>query len=136
MWVRVPLWPHMRQAKFCLRVCQVFFSRGFPVFAHLLIGPSHMSCNNLERDVKLNLKKKKTTNKQTKTRRHRSTKTEHYKISKWLYLSRLMGKQTICICENKGADQLRGNREADQRLCFRYADSTIPPLLNSKISSF
>ena len=23
------------------------------------------------------------------------------------------------ICENKDADQLRGNREADQRLCFR-----------------
>ena len=35
-------------------------------------------------------------------------------------MSRLMGKPTICICENKGADQLRGNREADQRLCFRY----------------
>ena len=51
-------------------------------------------------------------------------------------MSRLMGKPTICIGENKGADQLRGNREADQRLCFRYSDSTIPPLLNSKISSF
>ena len=47
-----------------------------------------------------------------------------------------MGKPTICIGENKDADQLRGNREADQRLCFRYSDSTIPPLLNSKISSF
>ena len=47
-----------------------------------------------------------------------------------------MGKPAICICENKDADQLRGNREADQRLCFRYSDSTIPPLLNSKISSF
>ena len=47
-----------------------------------------------------------------------------------------MGKPTICIGENKGADQLRGNREADQRLCFRYLDSTIPPLLKSKISSF
>ena len=44
-------------------------------------------------------------------------------------LSRLMGKQTICIGENKDADQLRGNREADQRLCFRYSDSTIPLLL-------
>ena len=33
-----------------------------------------------------------------------------------------MRKQTICICENNGADQLRGNREADQRLCFRYRD--------------
>ena len=47
-----------------------------------------------------------------------------------------MGKPTICIGENKDADQLRGNREADQRLCFRYSDSTIPPLLYSKISSF
>ena len=46
-----------------------------------------------------------------------------------------MGKPTICIGENKGADQLRGNREADQRLCFRYTDSTIPLLLESKISS-
>ena len=47
-----------------------------------------------------------------------------------------MGKPTICICENKDTDQLRGNREADQRLCFRYLDGTVPPLLNSKISSF
>ena len=53
-----------------------------------------------------------------------------------LYMSRLMGKLTICICENKDADQLRGNREADQRLCFRYSDSTIPLLLKSEISSF
>ena len=29
-----------------------------------------------------------------------------------------MGKPTICISENKDADQLRGNREADQRLFF------------------
>ena len=35
-------------------------------------------------------------------------------------------KPTFCICENKDADQLRGNREADQRLCCRYIDSTIP----------
>ena len=35
-------------------------------------------------------------------------------------LSRDLRKPTICICENKDADQLRGNREADQRLCFRY----------------
>ena len=47
-----------------------------------------------------------------------------------------MEKPTICIGENKGADQLRGNREADQRLCFRYSDSTIPLLLKSEISSF
>ena len=52
------------------------------------------------------------------------------------YMSRLVGKPTNCICKNKDADQLRGNREADQRLCFRYSDSTIPPLLESEISSF
>ena len=46
-----------------------------------------------------------------------------------------MKKQTIYICENKDADQLRGNREADQCLCFRYRDSTITLLSKSKISS-
>ena len=45
-----------------------------------------------------------------------------------------MGKPTICICENKDADQLRGNREAYQRLCFRYTDSTLP-LLKYEISN-
>ena len=39
-----------------------------------------------------------------------------------------MRKPAFCICENKDADQLRGNREADQRLCFRYTASTIPLL--------
>ena len=43
-------------------------------------------------------------------------------------------KTGFCMCENKDADQLRGNREADQRLCFSYTDSTIPLLLNSEIS--
>ena len=51
-------------------------------------------------------------------------------------MSRLVGKPTICIGENKGADQLRGNREADQRLCFRYTDSTIPLPSKSKIAVF
>ena len=50
-----------------------------------------------------------------------------YRLSQ--HMSHPMGKPTICICENKDADQLRGNREADQRLCFRYSDSTIPLLL-------
>ena len=50
-------------------------------------------------------------------------------------LSLVMRKPAFCICENKDADQLRGNREADQRLCFRYKDSTIPLLHKSKISS-
>ena len=39
-----------------------------------------------------------------------------------------MRKLSFCICENKDADQLCGNREADQRLCFRYTNSTIPLL--------
>ena len=34
-----------------------------------------------------------------------------------------MGKPTICIGKNKGADQL---------LCFRYTDSTIPLFLKFK----
>ena len=46
-----------------------------------------------------------------------------------------MRKPDFCICQNKDADQLRGNREADQRLCFRYTDSTIPLLPKSEISS-
>ena len=52
-------------------------------------------------------------------------------------MSHLMGKPTICISENKDqirSDQLCGNREADQRLCFRYSVSTIPILLKSEIS--
>ena len=46
-----------------------------------------------------------------------------------------MGKPTICIGENKDADQLRVNCEADQRLCFHYTDCIIPLLSKSKISS-
>ena len=42
-----------------------------------------------------------------------------------------MRKPAFCICENKDADQLRGNREADQRLCFRHIASTIPLLPKS-----
>ena len=50
-------------------------------------------------------------------------------------MSRVMRKPDFCICENKGADQLRGNREADQRLCFCYTASAIPLLAKSEISS-
>ena len=53
----------------------------------------------------------------------------------FLELSHLMRKSTICIGENKDAYQLRGDREADQRLCFRYSESTNPLLLKSEISS-
>ena len=51
------------------------------------------------------------------------------------HLSLVMRKPVFCICEKKDADQLRGNREADQRLCFRYTDTTIPLLSKSEISS-
>ena len=35
------------------------------------------------------------------------------------HMSLVMRKPAFCICENKDADQLRGNRVADQLLCFR-----------------
>ena len=44
-------------------------------------------------------------------------------------------KPTIYISEIKAADQLRSDREADQRLCFRNTDSTISLLFKSEISS-
>ena len=53
-----------------------------------------------------------------------------------LNMSRHVGKPKKCLGENKGADQLRSNREADQRLCFRNTNSTMPHLLKSEISSF
>ena len=43
-----------------------------------------------------------------------------------------MRKPAFCICGNKDADQLRSNCAADQRLCFRYMDSTIPLLSKSE----
>ena len=43
-------------------------------------------------------------------------------------------KTGLSICENKDADQLRSNQEADQHLCFRYIDRTIPLLSKSEIS--
>ena len=47
---------------------------------------------------------------------------------------RIMRKPDFCLCENKGADQLRSDCKADQRLCFCYMDSTIPLLSKLKIS--
>ena len=46
-----------------------------------------------------------------------------------------MRNPAFCICENKDTDQLGGNREADQRLCFRYTDSKISLLPKYNISS-
>ena len=51
-------------------------------------------------------------------------------------MSLVMRKLAFCIRKNKDADQLRGYREADQRFCFRYIDSTIPLLPKYEISSF
>ena len=51
------------------------------------------------------------------------------------HLSLIVRKPTFCICQNRGADQLCSNCEADQRLCFLYIASTIPLLYKSKISS-
>ena len=54
-----------------------------------------------------------------------------------------MRKSALCICENKGADQLRGNPTADQQLCgnpaadqhlcFRYEESLY--FLHSKFQA-
>ena len=46
-----------------------------------------------------------------------------------------MRKPAFYICENKDVDQLRGNRDADQRLCFHYTDRTILLLPKYEISS-
>ena len=50
-------------------------------------------------------------------------------------MSCVMRKPAFCICENKGADQLCDNCQADQRLCFHYMDTTIPLLSKPEISS-
>ena len=52
-------------------------------------------------------------------------------------LGHVMRKPTIYICENKDTDQLSGDSEADQGLCFHYIDTciAIPLLSKSEISS-
>ena len=73
------------------------------------------------------LKKKKKTTKKKKTKNIGLIKDNifiFYKAVFQFYLSRIMIKPTFCKCENKDADQLRGNREADLRHCFRYKDRT------------
>ena len=52
---------------------------------------------------------------------------EPHREKKWLF----------CICKNKDADQLRGNREADQRLCFEFATLIVQSLyfLNLKFQA-
>ena len=40
-------------------------------------------------------------------------------------MSHVVRKPAFCICENKDADQLCSNCEADQRLCFRYTVQSL-----------
>ena len=49
-------------------------------------------------------------------------------------MSLVMRKPDFCICENKAADQLCGNRTADQPLCFHHMGSAILFLSKSEIS--
>ena len=74
---------------------------------------------------------------QSRVSHMRATLLYYYHNMKHLhaYMSRVVRKAAFCICENKDADQLRGNCEADQRFCFRYTDSTIPLLPKSEISN-
>ena len=50
-------------------------------------------------------------------------------------MSHVMRRPEFCICINKGAEQMHGNRAADQHLCFRNMDSASPLLLNKFESS-
>ena len=50
------------------------------------------------------------------------------------HMSHVMRNQDFCLCENKGADQLRRNCTVDLCLCFCYTDSRILFLLISKSS--
>ena len=50
------------------------------------------------------------------------------------HMSLIMRKPVFCICENKGTNQLNGNYEVDQHLCFRYVYNTTLLLLKSEIS--
>ena len=77
---------------------------------------------------------------------------EEMGIHKFFKLQTNMSTTTMVCCEcvlrtklyenllfayakNKGADQLRCNHATDQRLCYRYRDSTTPLIFESEISS-
>ena len=58
---------------------------------------------------------------------------------RWIILAlnepRRERKPPFCICENKDADQLRGNREADQRLVFATRIIESLYFLNPKLQA-
>ena len=60
---------------------------------------------------------------------------KHFEAKIVIDMNHVVTKPAFYICENKDADQLRGNREADQRLYFRYIDNTILLLPIYEISS-
>ena len=47
-------------------------------------------------------------------------------------MGHIMRKTDLGLCENKGADQLHSNCQADQHLCFHYMDSAISLPLKSE----
>ena len=50
----------------------------------------------------------------------------------WNQMSDVMRKPAFHTCENKGTDQLRTIRAADQRLCIHFRDRTTPLLPKSE----
>ena len=50
-----------------------------------------------------------------------------------LYINHIMTIPAFCMRENKDADQQRGNRVADQRICFRYTGNIFPLIPTSDI---
>ena len=68
----------------------------------------------------LNMKKKK-----DKWRRSVYTGCHSCFVQKLMTYEPHHEKSDFCLCKNKDADQLRSKDEADQRLCFRYMDSTF-----------
>ena len=46
-------------------------------------------------------------------------------------MNRIIRKSAYLICEEKGADQRRGNRAADRRARFHSIDNTSPLLSKS-----
>ena len=45
------------------------------------------------------------------------------------HMSRIKRKPEFYLCKNKGTDQLCSNCTADQHVCFRYKNNTMPLLL-------
>ena len=58
---------------------------------------------------------------------------DRFSHKKFCHMSPVMRKPFFCICQNKDADQLHCNPEADQSLSFHFIVSTIPLLPKYKI---